>query len=190
MKKLLNDNQKTEYMLSRREIFWLVFGAILFHWGLNYLDQFFGLIAVFTGIVFPFLLGGGIAFLLNLPMRFIERWLHIGLGKLHLTSKRFQKAVRPVSILLTLAIVGSVISGIAAVVIPQVSGQPFRRLEGNVTPFKRLTAGRGRRRVASFPVDRGIWTGCCRIFLRPFPGFLGSQILFAGQNAPAGYKCI
>lgn len=121
MKKILNDNQKTEYTLSRREIFWLVFGAILFHWGLNYLDQFFGLIAVFTGIIFPFLLGGGIAFLLNLPMRFLERWLHIGLEKLHLTSKRLQKAVRPVSILLTLAIVGSVISGIAAVVVPQVS---------------------------------------------------------------------
>lgn len=93
MKKLLNDNQKNEYMLSRREIFWLVFGAILFHWGLNYLDQFFGLIAVFTGIIFPFLLGGGIAFLRNLPMRVLERWFHIGLGKLHLTSKRLQKYV-------------------------------------------------------------------------------------------------
>lgn len=174
--------RKPNTLLSRREIFWLVFGAILFHWGLNYLDQFFGLIAVFTGIIFPFLLGGGIAFLLNLPCGLNRALAPYRLWKNAPDLQTASKGSPSSQYSSYLAIVGSVISGIAAVVVPQVSAtiQTVGR-ECN-TFLSGLQAGRGRRRVASFPVDEEFGldvaefsSALSRLSWRPEP--------FCGQNA-------
>ncbi|MGI5959219.1 MAG: AI-2E family transporter [Massiliimalia sp.] len=105
----------------KKDIYLLVFGAVILHWGLNYLEQFFDLLSFLFGVISPFLLGIGIAFLLNLPMRGIEKALWILAKKLHLNFKRINKIVRPLSIFLTLLIVGSVISGMVAIVVPKIT---------------------------------------------------------------------
>lgn len=71
------------------------------------------------GIVFPFLLGGGIAFVLNVPMNFVEekffynRWLK--------NKKVANRLARPVSLVLTILIVIGVVVLVMFVVIPELT---------------------------------------------------------------------
>lgn len=107
--------------ITKRDIGLIVMGAVLLHWGLNYLDRVFHMIAILAGFLFPFLLGGGLAFLLNLPMRFFERWILRGMNRWHSASARLQRMARPVSILLTLTIIAGIIAGLVSVIVPQMS---------------------------------------------------------------------
>ena len=58
-----------------RNLFFVVVGAIAFYWVLNETEQARTLWSVFTGIISPFVLGAAIAFIINVPMRAIERHL-------------------------------------------------------------------------------------------------------------------
>ena len=62
-------------------------------------------------IVFPFALGGAIAFVINVPMSFLEKKM---LGKIKENNKIGKKAARPISLLLTI-ILGSRCNGIGNV---------------------------------------------------------------------------
>ena len=68
-----------------------------------------------VGILSPFLVGGAIAFILNVPMHFLE---NKPLRRLQ-DSKYLKKLARPVSLLLTLALVVLVILILMLVIIPQ-----------------------------------------------------------------------
>lgn len=71
------------------------------------------------GIIFPFILGGGIAFILNIPMSFFEEKIF---GNRHLKDNRFaKKMARPLSLILTLAVVIGVIVLVMFVVIPELT---------------------------------------------------------------------
>ena len=71
------------------------------------------------GIVFPFLLGGAIAFVLNVPMSFLEEKIF---GNRHLKEKKVAKRIaRPVSLVLTIAIVIGVVVLVMFVVIPELT---------------------------------------------------------------------
>ena len=70
--------------------------AIIFEW-----------IGAAFGIVFPFLLGGGIAFVLNVPMSFLEE--KIFRNRYLKEKKAAKKIARPVSLVLTIGIVVGVI---------------------------------------------------------------------------------
>lgn len=63
------------------------------------------------GLLSPFILGGCIAFILNVPMRLFERILFKG--------DRFKKIKRPVSILLTLVFVIGIIFIVAFIIVPE-----------------------------------------------------------------------
>lgn len=69
-----------------------------------------------TGIIKPFLVGGAIAFVLNIPMRAIERGLF---GRLK--SKKAQKVRRPLSIFLAFAAVIFILLLVVNTVLPQVT---------------------------------------------------------------------
>ncbi len=71
------------------------------------------------GIIFPFLLGGAIAFVLNVPMNFFEEKLFQNRAMKY--KKLAQKVARPVSLLLTLAAVIGVIVLVMFVVVPELS---------------------------------------------------------------------
>ncbi|MCC8161524.1 MAG: AI-2E family transporter [Oscillospiraceae bacterium] len=89
------------------------------------LDKVFSGISFVWGIIFPFILGGIIAFILNIPMRAIEKHLF---GKCVKTVKNAdgstktekKKFVRPVSILITVIAVLAVIAAVMLIVVPQI----------------------------------------------------------------------
>ena len=70
------------------------------------------------GIVFPFALGGAIAFVINVPMSFLEQKIF---GKAEEGKQAGGKFARPVSLLLTIILVLSVILLVLFGVIPQLT---------------------------------------------------------------------
>ena len=70
------------------------------------------------GILFPFVLGGAIAFVINVPMSFLEKKIF---GKTKDGNKVGKKLARPISLLLTIVLVVGVIALVMIGVIPQLT---------------------------------------------------------------------
>ena len=70
------------------------------------------------GIIFPFVLGGAIAFVINVPMSFLEKKIF---GKTKDGNKAGEKLARPISILLTIILAVGVIILVMFGVIPQLT---------------------------------------------------------------------
>lgn len=70
------------------------------------------------GILFPFVLGGAIAFVINVPMSFLEKKIF---GKTKDGSKVGKKLARPISLLLTIILAVGVIALVMFGVIPQLT---------------------------------------------------------------------
>ena len=82
-------------------------------------DVVFGVIKAVWGIIFPFVLGGAIAFVINVPMSFLEKKL-FGKAK-EKGSKAAGKLARPISLLLTIVLVVGVIVLVMFGLIPQLT---------------------------------------------------------------------
>ena len=82
-------------------------------------------------ILFPFILGGAIAFVINVPMSFLERKLF---GEKETRSKKKAKFARPFSLILTLVLVVAVVVVVLFVLIPQL-GDTFVSLGTNIAAF-------------------------------------------------------
>ena len=70
------------------------------------------------GILFPFVLGGAIAFVINVPMSFLEKKIF---GKTKDGNKVGEKLARPISLLLTIILAVGVIALVMFGVIPQLT---------------------------------------------------------------------
>lgn len=100
-----------QHSFSFRNVTLLVLGTVALYWGLNHLEVIGKALGTLIGFASPFLIGCGLAFLMNIPMRAVERGL----------SKAGSGAwVRPVSIVVTLILVLGVISAVVFVVAPQI----------------------------------------------------------------------
>lgn len=77
-------------------------------------------------IVFPFILGGAMAFILNLPMHFLE-------GKVFAKAKK-KKLVRPVSLVLSILFVVAILQIVLVVVIPEIAAT-FASISKNIEAF-------------------------------------------------------
>lgn len=53
----------------------LIIASIIVYWGINNLNVIGSFISKIMQIIFPFVLGGALAFILNIPMSFFERKL-------------------------------------------------------------------------------------------------------------------
>lgn len=83
----------------------------------------FEAIRVIFRIIFPFLLGGGIAFVLNVPMSFFEKKLFCNR---YLKDKKIVKRIaRPTSLLVTIAVLLGVVVLVMFVVIPELAKTVF-----------------------------------------------------------------
>ena len=69
-------------------------------------------------IIFPFILGGAIVFVINVPMSFLEKKIFENVKK---ENKAVRKLARPVSLLLTIVLVVGVIALVMIGVIPQLT---------------------------------------------------------------------
>jgi len=95
-----------------RKLFWVAVGAIFVYWTLHETDRFKLLWNNITGIVAPFVIGAVLAFVLNVPMRGIER---------RLTFVKNPGVRRACSLVLTLVSIVLVLIGIVRLLVPQIS---------------------------------------------------------------------
>ncbi len=82
------------------------------------LGMVFKYISVVLSIAFPFILGGAIAFLVNIPMSFIER---VAFENKYMKKGILKGLKRPLSLVLALGAIIAVVLGVFTVVIPQLT---------------------------------------------------------------------
>ncbi len=114
---------------------WLIAGGILLAWGLCNLQLLSLWIGTGIGLLTPFLLGAAMAFLLNIPIRALERWIFPHPPKEKEKGWRFwsalYKAKRPICLLLALLIVLAIIVVVVFIVVPEM-GQTVKIISDQV----------------------------------------------------------
>ena len=102
---------------TMKKIMGLIAFAILLYVGLQNTRLVSAALRYVVGLTAPFLIGGCIAFVLNVPMRFFERNLFT--GKKATQNKRMRQMKRIGSLLLTLVVVIGVIVVVLFMVVPE-----------------------------------------------------------------------
>lgn len=111
-----NMNLNKENMRKLKELILFTIIILIALWNYRLLFEWIG---IAFRIILPFILGGGIAFILNIPMSFLEEKIF---KNRHLKDKKIaQKLARPVCLVLTLAIVIGVVVLVMFVVIPELT---------------------------------------------------------------------
>ena len=121
---------------NKQNVKWLllvVFAGIAFFCTLQNLGLVFAGFKSFLGILAPFLLGGAIAFILNVPMRAIERHLSPG-------NRKVDKFRRPLALTITLVAFAGVIGLASNVIAPGVKDAVLSIAEQLPTAYDRLQA--------------------------------------------------
>ena len=81
---------------NMKKIRWLIAFAILLYLGVQNLHIVISTVRVLLGFLFPFIIGFGIAFILNIPMKFIEHHLFgKALKQEKKTAQKLGKAGQP-----------------------------------------------------------------------------------------------
>lgn len=119
-----------------KKIVGIVSFAILLNWGLKNPEFVGGLLSLLIGLLLPFLIGGGLAFVLNVPMRFLERNLFEKPYARAMQSKApskkgqaakqnkppfFYRAKRPLSLVLSIVLVVGVILIGTFLIVPEIA---------------------------------------------------------------------
>lgn len=119
----------------------LITFAVLLYVGVRNMDVVLKYLGLIWGLLFPFILGLAIAFVLNVPMKFLERHLFEKAQKRG--SRLARKLGRPVSLVLSILFVVTVILLVVLVVAPEL-GSTFvsvvRRIEWSIPHFQRWLA--------------------------------------------------
>lgn len=110
-----------------RKILLIILFAVVCFLGLQNIGQFFNYIKMLFSLFSPILVGFCMAFILNLPMKGIERTLFKPGGK---HDKFISKIKRPLSILLTFIFVALILMFVMLIVIPEL-GSTFEILKEN-----------------------------------------------------------
>ena len=119
-----------------KSIMLLILFTVMLYVGLQNIDVVLGVLGTVIGLVFPFILGGGIAFVLNVPMSFLERNI-FGRGRLK-NSRRAAKAARPVSLVLALLLVILIIMIAGFVILPELGSTVMGLGKGIETGIRNL----------------------------------------------------
>lgn len=115
-----------------RKIRGLIVFTILILVGLWNFDRVLDILRFLWGLLLPFALGGAIAFVINVPMSFLEAKIFgEDKGK---RGKMAKKLARPVSLILTIALVVGAIVLVLFVLVPQL-GDTFASLGESISVF-------------------------------------------------------
>lgn len=114
---------------TKRHLIQILAFAILLYCGIEHLGVVVTVFRFVLGIAMPFLIGGAIAFVLNVPMKKIEKHLFT-------KNKKYEKFRRPVAYVLTLVCVISVIVLTLVVVIPELGNTIAMLIEQIPVAFK------------------------------------------------------
>lgn len=123
---------------NMKKIRWLITFAILLYLGVQNLDIVINTAQVLLGFLFPFIIGFGIAFILNVPMKFIEHHLF---GKaLKQNKKAARKMARPISLVLAICFVLCIVVIVMLVVVPELAATFIsigKRIEENIPAIQK-----------------------------------------------------
>lgn len=97
----------------KRDLCWVIAFAVLLYGAMEHLAAVLGILGGVWSMLLPFLVGGALAFVLNVPMSFIEKHLFP-------KQKKLQKLRRPLAFAITLAAVCAVLGACVLIVVPQV----------------------------------------------------------------------
>lgn len=105
---------------NMKKIRWLIAFAVLLYLGVQNFSVVLKYVKILWGLVLPFVIGGAMAFVLNVPMAFLERHLF---GKAKKKESKKAKAAtrmaRPVSLILSVILVILVVLVVVLVVAPE-----------------------------------------------------------------------
>ncbi len=106
---------------NMRKIRWLIAFAVLLYLGIQNLAVVLKYVKLLWGLLLPFVLGGAMAFVLNVPMSFIERHLFgKAREKNNIAGRTAAKLARPVSLVLSVVFVILLILIVVLVVAPEI----------------------------------------------------------------------
>lgn len=101
-----------------KKIMGLIAAGVGLYWGLNHLELLGDTLGNMLGLLFPFILGACIAFILNTPLRAVEKGLY------RLAGKKGERAVKKVgrmaAIVITLFLVFGLIALFLGLIIPEI----------------------------------------------------------------------
>ena len=96
----------------------LIFVIIIGYWAINNLSTIGNLYRNILNIIFPFVLGGGLAFVLNIPMTFFEKKLLKDNNKKK-QKLRNRKVVRVISIVFAITVILLIVALIVTLILPE-----------------------------------------------------------------------
>ena len=117
-----------------KNLFGLVAFGVLLYWGLQNMKLLGSVLSVVLGLVAPFLLGACIAFIINVPMKWVETHLFSGWGKKKKLTPRMKSMKRVISLVLTLVLVLGIICVVFFLIVPELSAS-VRILTGSIGRF-------------------------------------------------------
>ncbi len=162
-------------------------GVVILYWGLNNLNFLNTVLNHVIGILSPFLLGLGIAFILSVPMRGFEKILFRPSKK---TGKiRFEKLKGPVCLLLSVFVVLLIVAAVLFLVLPEL-GRTAMTISDSIPDFiKRIQSWSGEL-LERYPeiltavenIDwKGIWEDILTFLRSGVGSFLGSTVGVIGS---------
>ncbi|MDD7219060.1 MAG: AI-2E family transporter [Clostridia bacterium] len=123
---------------NMKKIYGLVTFTVLLYLCVRNLNVVIDAVETVFGFLFPFILGCGIAFILNVPMKFIERHLF---GKARQQEKKWAKKLsRPLSLILSICFLVLLLVIVIEVVVPELGAtivNVIGRIENNIPVFQK-----------------------------------------------------
>ena len=108
-----------------QKLFFAAAGCVVLYWLLHETEQFHNIWKTAYGMLSPFILGAALAFILNVPMRTFEKWLH---------DIRKDGLRRAAAMLLTFTLIGLMLVGVFRLLIPQLA-ETFHSLVPKLVEF-------------------------------------------------------
>ena len=115
---------------TKKHLMQIIAFAILLYCGIEHLDIVIAVFRFALGIVMPFVIGGIIAFILNVPMKRIEKHLFV-------KNQKGEKFRRPLAYLLTLLCVIGVFMLASMVIAPELGNTASMLMEQIPVAFRR-----------------------------------------------------
>jgi predicted PurR-regulated permease PerM len=130
-----------------KKILGIITFTILLYVGLQHFANVIDFLAAVFALIFPFLLGAGIAFILNVPMRGLEQLIF---KKDKFLKPRLRKLKRPLSLVITLLLVIGVILLVVFLVFPEI-GRTIKLISNQLPEFSRRMMRKSTILMAEYP---------------------------------------
>lgn len=134
-----NENEKNN--VTMKKALQLIAFAVLLYQGVQHFAVVLDAIGFVWGLLYPFILGGAMAFVLNIPMKFMEEKIFDRIFSKN--RKAGQKLVRPLSLVCAVLFVLMLVLTVALVVIPELGATAVsigKQIEQNLPKLQQWLA--------------------------------------------------